>query len=166
MSFKIVQRQLTDTELDILIVEVKKFYSPVVGYKDKWKHFHTVYIALQNNNIVGICGVEKKHDWLMLNPFVVLEKYHRKGIGKALLKAIVQENNNNSIFIGSKNKAVEKIAQAFNFSEIVSPNTLPWTVKLYLFRFIYESINISFITEKIRKRAMPHGNYKTLSSTL
>lgn len=159
MSISIIQRQLTDKELDLLIEEVKKFYSPVVGYKDKWKQFYTVYIAVQNNSLLGVCGIEKINDWLMLHPFIVLEKYQKQGIGKLLIEHIVNDNKESNIFIGSQHIVVARIVGKLGFKE-VNPWKLPWRVMLYLLKFIVESLNISFIKERIRKRNLSHGEYK------
>lgn len=51
MNVVIRKWSLTDEELIVLHAEVKKFYSPVVRYKDKWKRFDTVYIATNNQNL-------------------------------------------------------------------------------------------------------------------
>jgi len=39
----------------------------------------------------------------MLHPFVVLEKYHGKGIGSLLMQNIINDNTGKNIFIGSQN---------------------------------------------------------------
>lgn len=158
MAVKIIKRQLTDKEVTLLIEEVKKFFSPIVGYKDKWKQFDVVYVATENNNLVGVCGVEMHNNWLMLHPFVVLKNYHGQGIGSLLMGNIVKDNKSKNIFIGSQNLAVKKIAKKLGF-RTVPLLFLPLIVKWYLFKFTLDSCNTEFIHALLMKRSMPRGKF-------
>lgn len=155
-----MQRKLTEYELDILIEEVKKFFSPIVGYKDKWQQFDVVYIALNNNRLVGVCGGEKMNNWLMLHPFIVLEKYHSQGVGSLLIENIIKNNRGKNIFIGSQNAAVAKITSKYGFITIKNIFALPLIIKLYLIKFTLESINIHFVRALTAKRSMPRGKFQ------
>lgn len=159
MNLKITTRQLSDTELDMLIDEVRKFFSPIVGYKDKWGKLAVVYIATSNKQLLGVCGAEKNRNWLMLHPFVVLEKYHGKGIGSLLMQHLVSESKDKNIFFGTQNVALAKIARRNGFKMITSQFSLPLIVNIYLIRFALESINIHFIKALYKKRTFPRGKF-------
>ena len=109
--------------------------------------------------MVGVCGVEKNKDWLMLHPFVVLEKYQGKGIGSLLMENIIKHNKRKNIFIGSQNPAVAKITTKYGF-KTVRTIALPLIVKLYLLTFTIDSINIRFIRALLEKRSMPRGQFR------
>ncbi len=164
MKVTVEKRTLTEQELDILIEEVKKFFSPIVGYTDKWKKFEIVYVATNNNQLMGMCGVEKVQNWLMLHPFVVLEKYQGKGIGSLLMENIIKDNRRKNIFIGSQNPTVAKITKKYGF-KTVRAIALPLIVKLYLFKFTLDSVNIRFIKALIEKRSLPRGKFKFFIKT-
>lgn len=160
MILQIEKRKLTDKEIEILIEEVNKFFSPIVGYKDKWQNFDTVYIATDNNQLVGVCGVEYVKNWRMLHPFVVLEKYQGHGIGSLLMENVIKESKGKNIFIGSQNVAVTKIASKYKFKTIHNVLALPLVVKIYLLKFTLDSINFRFMRALIYKRFMPRGKFQ------
>lgn len=82
MDITISKRALTDGEIELLIEEIRKFPNPVIGNKKQLKLLEHVYVAKVNTQFAGICAVIKLNSWTKLGPFVVLQKYHGKGIGK------------------------------------------------------------------------------------
>ena len=160
MDIQVSNRVLNDGELDIIIDEVKKFKSPVVGDKVAWKKFDTTYVATLRGEIIGMCGVEKVKEWLMLHPFVVLEKYHRQGVGSQMIKGLIDDHPSNNIFIGSQNPAVARIALRSGFKEVSRVYVLPIRVQVYLLKFAMKSFNVSFISEIVRKRSIPRGHFR------
>lgn len=160
MDIQITKRALNDGELDIIIDEVKKFKSPVVGDKVAWKKFDTTHIATLHGEMIGMCGVENVKEWLMLHPFVVLEKYHRQGVGSQMIKGLIDDHPSNNIFIGSQNPAVARIALRSGFKEVSRVYALPIRVQMYLLQFAMRSFNMPFIKEIMRKRSMPRGHFR------
>ncbi|NVM05325.1 MAG: GNAT family N-acetyltransferase [Candidatus Helarchaeota archaeon] len=47
------------------------------------------YVAIVNNNVVGFISYKLKEEGLELSWIGVLEKYHRKGIGKKLIEKLL-----------------------------------------------------------------------------
>lgn len=160
MKIRVVKRQLNNDEIDILIEEVKKFYSPVFVYKDKWKRFHAIYIATINNVFAGLCGIEKINKWIMLHPFVVLKKYQRKGVGSSIMKQLVHDNSTYNIFIGSQNPVVAQIVTKLGYKTIENFSSLPLTVKVYLLKYALENFNSDFIRALYIKRNMSRGKFR------
>jgi GNAT superfamily N-acetyltransferase len=125
-----------------------------------WKELNTAYIANVGGKLAGICSITKLDNWYKLGPFIVLEKYQGKGIGKMLLKKIVQDNEKNNLFIGSRNPAVWKIAKNLGFKEELNFWNLASDIKSYLIRNLLWSIDLEFMKELFRKRSVNQGKYR------
>lgn len=160
MTIQITKRRLHSEEIDLLTVEIKKFPNPVFCTKKRWQNFQCVYIASDNNKLIGICGIIKTNNWIKLGPFIVLQKYQGKGCGKKILENILKDYPANNFFVGSRNPAVHKIALNFGFLEELNFWQLPNEIKLTLVSQILESFNFEYLKELIRKRSIQQGPYR------
>lgn len=160
MRLTIVKRKLKSKEIDLLNKEVKKFPNPVFLTKNHWKELNFAYIANIGGNLAGICSITKLEKWHKLGPFIVLEKYHGIGIGKMLLKKIVKENENNNLFIGSRNPVIWFIVKKLGFKEELNFWSLSGDVKSYLIKNLLWSLDLEFMKELFRKRSVNQGKYR------
>lgn len=159
MQITLEKRRLNEREVDALVEEIRKFPNPLTG-KKSWLALQMVYIVKNNNDLVGVCGVRRLHGWIKMGPFVVFEKYHGKGQGKAILKVIMEDYPQMNLFVGSRNPAVAKIVVSLGFHEIKNIWQVPCTIKLYLLSTICDFFSIHFIKEFIRKKPASEGPFR------
>lgn len=148
---RIVRRKLTNEEVDLLIHDTKSFPSLVYVSKERWLGFENPYIIGESDNFAGVCMVYELKDWIKIGPLVVLKKYQSKGFGKQLLYQIVKDYKDKNIFITSSNTNVKKILDKFNFTYINNYFSLPFEMKLFLIKQLYEHFNFNMLVEFIRK---------------
>lgn len=152
MNIHIKRRSLTDLEITELIQDYRLFpHAPYVS-RARWRRFSDPYIIEVESKFVGICVVYKFGQWIKLGPLGILNKYQGKGLGKYLLRKIINDHKNTSIFIASSNPSVKHIIESFGFE--IKPNflSLPKELKFFLFKQIFEHLNFSFFIEGIRKK--------------
>jgi GNAT superfamily N-acetyltransferase len=86
-------RQLTQRHRDI-------YDDPTIGGDDPGPYFDEhlrrpdlagVWLATQQDRVVGLCGLLVQGDEGEVEPIVVADGYRSRGIGKSLLEAMVQE---------------------------------------------------------------------------
>lgn len=158
--FTIASDALTDTEIALLIEQMKNF--PHVGLlsHEMWRKFDYVYVTRSNNRLIGACAVVKLHNWIKIGPVIILSKYHNKGYGKKLLTKIVNDFRRHNLYIGSSNPAVIKIVRLLGFKKINNFFKLPKEIKVYLIKYFLERLNINFLLDDIRKKLfLKRGNY-------
>lgn len=160
MKILINKRKLSDKDINLLNKEIKKFPNPVFLTNKHWQELKTAYVAEIDGNIAGICSVNKFKNWYKLGPFVVFERYHGKGIGKKILKKIVDENRYKNLFIGSRNNIVWNIVESLGFKEEPNFFMLPMEIKSYLLRSLLWCLDIDFMKELIRKKSTNQGPFR------
>lgn len=156
---KIAKRKLSTAEIGLLIEEIKKFPNPITG-KKTWQSIKRVYIVSSKNNLIGVCSIKQRDNWVKLGPFVVFEKYHRQGYGRKIMETIMKDYSKSNLFIGSRNPAVAKISMDLGFQEMTNPFLLPNTIKLFLIGYIFQSLNLECLQEFIRKKPTKEGPYR------
>lgn len=152
MSISIKRRSLTGPEVTCLMQDVRLF--PDIAYVSlvRWRRLSDPYVLEVDRMFSGVCGVYSFDRWIKLGPLVLLKKYHGYKLGKHLLKTIIDDHPNISIFITSSHPAVQHTIESFGFQQVSSFFSLPKEVKRFLIRQITEHMNISFLYEAIRKR--------------
>lgn len=159
MDINFEKRRLSEREVEAIVEEIKKFPNPLNG-KNFWLALKQVYIALSQNELIGVCGIRKLNNWTKLGPFVVFQKYHGQGYGRKIIETILKDYSNDNLFIGSRNPAVAKIASSLGFSEVDSIWKLPNTIKVYLLGALFETLSLYYISEFIRKKPIQEGPYR------
>lgn len=151
LSINIGRRSLTVNEVDLLMMDIKRYPDLIYVKKSRLQSFKKVYVLEEDNAFVGICGVYEIDSWVKLGPLVFLNKFHGKGYGRLLLTKIVSEYSHKNIFITSSNSAVQKIMSTLGFKEVEGYLALPCEIKYFLIAHFYEHIHWRLITEFIRK---------------
>ncbi len=151
MSISIRRRSLTESEITRLVQDVRLF--PDLAYVSpvRWRRLIDPYVLEVDRVFAGVCGVYNFNQWIKLGPLVVLEKYHGNGLGKLLLKTIIDDHSAVSVFITSTHPAVQHVMESFGFQHVSSFFSLPKEVKRLLIRQITEHMNILFLYEALRK---------------
>ncbi len=154
----ITKRPLHNPEIALLCQELHKFSE--IGWLSPsgWKQFGPAYVATIGNRFVGVCNVVKLNGWTKIGPLVIIEKYQGKGLGKALLSFVVKNLQGDNLFIGSSNSKVVGITRGLKFKETVFWS-LPTVIKLYLFRYFLDRLNIMFLVDAFRKRLHTRNQY-------
>ncbi|HNQ31015.1 MAG TPA: GNAT family N-acetyltransferase [Candidatus Woesebacteria bacterium] len=150
-TITITQRQLIASEA--LLVELEMPSYPDLTYVSA-KRLLTlphVYVVEVGGVFAGLCGVYKMKEWVKIGPLAVLTKFHRHGLGKALISQIVKDFSNEKILILSSNKIVQRIVLALGFKQLNNYHVIPWYFRTYLFKQFLRFINIKLIVEKVRK---------------
>ena len=159
MIISIIQRKLTDLEIAELVKETKLFPDLVYISPNRWNRFAKPYCLLVDNQFTGVCVVYRHNDWIKIGPFVMLQRYHGKGLGKMLLQHISQNNRNKSLFITSSNPAVQHTVKSLGFCRISSVFSIPKHLLLLLAFQALEYLNIHLISEGIREKIVfPQGD--------
>ncbi len=77
----------------------------------------TVYGAYDHNKILGVIATRNEGNHIAL--FFVDGKYHRQGIGKKLIKTVIENSTQNKITVHSSPYAVE-VYHHLGFSDVTS----------------------------------------------
>lgn len=149
---KIIKRNPADKEIDWLINDIRQFPNLTYVSKKRWENFKHCYVLEVNNNFVGVCVVYPLEEWVKIGPLVILKKYQRKGYGNHLFTNVIRRYRNKNIFVASSNKAVENITIREGFVKIENYFRLPSVIKLFLLKQIFEYLNVTLMTEMVRKR--------------
>ncbi len=149
---KTVKRFLKESEIKLLMEDIKLYPDLVYIKKELFKKLKKTYVVEVNKKLAGICGIYEIEDWVKLGPLVFLKKYHGKGYGKILLSKIVGDYPGKKLFITSSNIAVQKIVSKLNFQEVESYFNLPTIVKLFLIKQLFEYFHWELIVEFLRKK--------------
>lgn len=152
MRFSIKRRPLTELEITRLMQNVRLFPDLAYVSRAHWHHLVDPYILEADRMFAGICGIYSFDNWIKLGPLVLLKKYHDRKLGKRLLRTIVDDHPNVSIFITSSHPTVQHAIETFGFQQKSSFFSLPKMVKFFLIRQITEHINASFLYEAMRKK--------------
>ncbi len=152
MKVSITRRKLAELEISDLVKNIRLFPNLAYVSPSRWRHFTDPYCILVDGHFAGACAIYSFKNWVKLGPLVILQKHHDKGLGKKLLRNIINDYNKTSIFIASSNPAVQHIVTSYNFQLISSFLSLPRDVQLFLFRQLVEHLNVFFILEGIRKK--------------
>ncbi|MFZ2206132.1 MAG: GNAT family N-acetyltransferase [Microgenomates group bacterium] len=157
-GINIVRRPLTETEIDLLMEDIKLYPDLIYVKKSRFQKYKDAFILEEAGSFVGICAVYETGRWVKLGPLVFLRKHHGKGYGKLLLTKIVSEYSNVNMFISSTNIAVQKIISRLGFKEIAGYLYLPYKMIYFLIGHLYEHIHWKLITEFIRKLILMKRN--------
>lgn len=151
MNISIKRRRLTESEITQLMQDNRLFSHVAYVSRARWRRFSDLYIIEVDQNFAGVCAVYTFGHWVKLGPVELLKRYHGKGLGKRLLKNIIDDNKHVSLFIASSNPTVQHIIETLGFQKIPNFISLPKKIKLFLLRQTIEHLNIPFFYEGIRK---------------
>jgi len=165
METKIVKRNLNNDEIDQLIADVKRVPQLMAGDRKRWRKYTYFYVLFVDDFFAGVCAVVTLKNWIKLGPFVVLEKYRGKGLGKIIMSQITKDYSSENIFIGSPTPAVWRIISNLGFKEVPIWH-LPWEIKKYMIDNIAQSLaNITIVKEFIGKREFKREKYRCFLKT-
>jgi hypothetical protein len=159
MDITISKRYLSNKEIDLIIEEIKKFPNPVT-IRRSWQRLNEVYVAVNDKELAGVCGITKLKDWTKVGPFVVFEKYQNQGLGKKIFTAVLKDYPSSNLYVGSRNLAVARIVEKSGFYE-VKPRNLPTDIKICIIRHILENLSIEYLKELIRKKPTKEGPFRS-----
>ncbi|MBI5619479.1 GNAT family N-acetyltransferase [Candidatus Gottesmanbacteria bacterium] len=151
MNVSIKRRSLTESEITRLMQDIRLFPDLAYVSPARWRRLIDPYVLEVDRVFAGACGVYRFDHWIKLGPLVLLKKYHGKGLGKRLLKTIIDDYPAVSVFITSSHPAAQHTVESFGFQQVSSFFSLPKEVKRFLIRQLTEHMNISFLYEAIRK---------------
>lgn len=152
MAITIERRKLSESEILELVKDIRQFPNLAYVSPNRWRSFKNPYCISVEGNFAGVCVIYYIKNWIKLGPFVLLEKYHNKGLGKKLFQKIIQDNIKLSIFAASSNPAVQHLITSYNFQRVPNFFFLPIPIKFFLIRQFIEYLNLIFVYECIRKK--------------
>jgi GNAT superfamily N-acetyltransferase len=153
MPSRIIKRKLSENEISSLAEESRKSAHIGLIKPSLWKKFKDIYVAEDNEKLVGICAIFHLKNWIKIGPIIVLGKEQGKGIGKALISTIIQEYPKSNFYIGSSNPRVKSIASKCCFIP-VSFLLLPFEIKIYLLSYIYQRLGVEYLVDGLKKKIM------------
>ncbi len=153
-QISVIKRPLSEKEIDLLTKEIAKFPHPAYFSKTDWQGADCIYLISFNNSLAGVCVAYNLGQWIKLGPLVILKKYQGRGLGKILLNKITKDYLNKNIYIGSHNPIVGRIVEKMGYKKrsITSFMKLPKELIGYYFKFFLGRMNITCISEIIRKK--------------
>lgn len=98
-NIQIKKRILTNREIQILIKEVEKFSAPFYVKEKVWKSFKDCYILMISKKFAGVFIIDKFNNWIKLGPFVILRKFHGKGLGTKIFQYLLKDNKSKKLFL-------------------------------------------------------------------
>lgn len=143
----------------MLVREIRKFPNPLTS-KRMWESLSKVYILYLENELIGVCGIYELRNFIKLGPFVVLQRYHHQGFGRKIFQEIVNDYFESSLFIGSRNPAVAKLAITLGFFEEKNILKMPLDIHLYLITNLIQNLSLGYLKEVIRKNPTKEGPYR------
>lgn len=155
----ITERRLTESEIDELIKEMRHFPDVGLYTKNQWKGFKHIFIADENNHLIGVCVVIQLNKWVKIGPVIILKNYQGKGYGKEVLKFVTEKYKDNNIYIGSSNQRVQMIMESLKFRKVSNFLNLSTEIKLYLIKHFFSRINWDFMVDSIPKLFKKSGKY-------
>lgn len=161
MNVEINNRQLENSEIEVLQREI--IASPDISvFPDKrWSSFSSTYVADVGNQFAGVCATIKLKEWVKLGPFVILDEFQGNGFGSKLLNHTAEELYGEKLFIGSSNPAVWRMVERLDFTRVTFVD-LPNDVKLYFLQYIFKNLSVVFLLDAIKKNLFSkRGEYKT-----
>ena len=80
----------------------------------------------KNNRLVGVMGIQKLKDVTLIRHAYTLTHYQGIGVGKSLLKHLLEINQNTSLLVGTWRKATWAIQfyEKFGFSSLTKKQTV------------------------------------------
>lgn len=160
MRNTIIRRTLTDSEIEIIVAEMKCFPDVGLYTRDQWKKFGRVFIIEDRNIFIGVCVVIPLKTWVKIGPIIISKSHQGRGFGKTLLTHIEQSFKDKNIYIGSSNKKVGHIMEDLHFQKINAFYKLPWEIQWYLIKHFFQRINGEFLSDAIPKIFHKSGNYR------
>ena len=149
---EIIKRRLTDYEIDKLICDIKFYPDLTYVSKNHWKRIKTLLVLEEEHQFAGVCAVYEFRGWIKIGPLVLLNDFHGKGYGKLLVSKVLNSYHDKNIFAASTNPIVKSLLLKLHFANIDSFMSIPFEVKLFLFKQMIEYFNIPLVSEAIRKR--------------
>jgi len=138
----ITKRVLTDSEITLLINEIKTTPN-IIGFTAKeWRSFGQYYVAIVDGKLAGIClATSINRQWSELTMLYVLTKYRRLGIGRKLFNIAWEElrKNHQNIYCVSRSEAVLNMMKEKQM-KFVSIFSLPWALKADIIFYALKSI--------------------------
>lgn len=146
----IIQRTLTNSEIQILIDDTKESAHLKYVSKNKWMNFDYIYVAESRGQFVGACTVTKISKWCKIGPLIILKKFRGMNFSQKFIEKIRDEHANYNLYITTSNPAVEHVARKLNFKKI-SKFRLPLEIYWYFILNINWIFDLKFLRESFRK---------------
>lgn len=105
---------------------------------------------IKNDELIGVMGIQELQDVTLIRHAYTLTSYHRKGVGKSLLKYILSISQSNSLLVGTWREALWAVQfyKKFGFILQTKKNTLYLLQKYWKISFI--QINNSVVLKKFK----------------
>ena len=81
-----------------------------------------MYVYNQNNKLVGVMGIQKLTDVTLIRHAYTLTAYQGRGVGKSLLKFLLEINQNNLLLVGTWQDATWAIRFYEKFGFVLQEN--------------------------------------------
>lgn len=100
---------------------MRGFISEIWGWDERWqqadfsKHFdfHGITLAFDEDSLIGYSHTESRGDQLFIRMIVVHPDLQRKGIGRRLLRAVIESAEEQSKRVGLEVFKINNVARAF-----------------------------------------------------
>ena len=68
---------------------------------DEFNNKVNMFAYHKNNKLIGVIGVQKVEDVILIRHAYTLSSYQSKGVGSALLEYLLKKNNNSRLLVGT-----------------------------------------------------------------
>jgi hypothetical protein len=160
MSLSISKRKLTDSEIDLVVNEMRDFPDVGLYTKNQWNKFEHSFIAMKEKDFIGVCVTIPLLNWIKIGPVIILKTYQGKGNGRQLLTQVISDNSHSNLYIGSSNRKVGTIVESLKFQRVNSFFQLPSEIKIYVVKHFFQRINYEFLLDSFPKLFKKSGEYK------
>jgi len=161
MTYSIIKRKLKDTEIKILVQEIKNTPNISAYSKLEWQNCENLFVAENaDGQMIGAClNDDFFSKWTEIAALFVLEEYRNLGIGKKLFIKSLEDSidRRRNILVMSGNPFVVKMMKEQGLTIFNSLKKLPRPFNKYavVLNYFYEIrwfLNWYRIVEIIRKK--------------
>ncbi len=154
-DIKIYKRKLTDTEIEKLILETRKFNDLIYVSKSSWtKHIDDTYVLEIDSQFAGVCSLWRGKEWVKLGPIIIFESFQGGGLARRLLKRVIVDCQDMNMFLSTTNPRIAKIIQSLNFYEGNPLNFIDVYSSSFLITLFEYITSFRMVCEFIRKLIM------------
>lgn len=156
---KIIQGKPLSPSEKKLIIQATKAYENLVYVGPKtWELFDMLYKLYDDDVFVGVCAVNIGGSYAKIGPLCLLSQYHGKGMGKKLVRHIVEDlRSKYNLYLASSNPAVWHIANGLGLKQDNALLHIPLSVIWIYMKMSYyvwkASEVITFCKEFKRKKS-------------
>lgn len=152
MTITIAKRSLTSREIATIAIDIENFPDLAFVKPELLTSFSDVLVAEVDGEFAGFCAADEYRGLRKLGPIAVMRKYQGTGVGKELMKKIVETSRGKRTYLGTSNYKAKAFFRKLGAKEYGSIFQVPREILWATVHFLSGYWSVRYVYEGLRKR--------------